>query len=248
MGDDESYQYAVYTYTTLNGVIETKTKAVSKVQLSYDMMQLSRSVSFAYGRRKTAETAPGNDGILGTSDDIRSTFLFDYRGRPVCAYTSDSEEEIIYGATSAVYNNYPDGDRRNHTIASDAAGGLAAVNLVKNGLLDSTSSWSGSVSGSYSSAADTARAFAGTGSLRITGQGTGSYSRSQTVYLTPGTYTFSAYLYLNNVQSVSTGGGAFLELDGEKSRVYTGTSNAAIQGGWRGCMSRRPSARPETTA
>ena len=52
------------------------------------------------------------------------------------------------------------------------------------------------------------------------------------VYLTPGTYTFSAYLYLNNVQSVSTGGGAFLELDGEKSRVYTGTSNAAIQGGW----------------
>ena len=232
VGDDESYQYAVYTYTTLNGVIETKTKAVSKVQLSYDMMQLSRSVSFAYGRRKTAETAPGNDGILGTSDDIRSTFLFDYRGRPVCAYTSDSEEEIIYGATSAVYNNYPDGDRRNHTIASDAAGGLAAVNLVKNGLLDSTSSWSGSVSGSYSSAADTARAFAGTGSLRITGQGTGSYSRSQTVYLTPGTYTFSAYLYLNNVQSVSTGGGAFLELDGEKSRVYTGTSNAAIQGGW----------------
>lgn len=147
VGDDESYQYAVYTYTTLNGVIETKTKAVSKVQLSYDMMQLSRSVSFAYGRRKTAETAPGNDGILGTSDDIRSTFLFDYRGRPVCAYTSDSEEEIIYGATSAVYNNYPDGDRRNHTIASDAAGGLAAVNLVKNGLLDSTSSWSGSVSG-----------------------------------------------------------------------------------------------------
>ena len=50
MGDDESYQYAVYTYTTLNGVIETKTKAVSKVQLSYDMMQLSRSVSFAYGQ------------------------------------------------------------------------------------------------------------------------------------------------------------------------------------------------------
>ena len=37
------------------------------------------------------------------------------RQRPVCAYTSDSEEEIIYGATSAVYNNYPDGDRRNHT-------------------------------------------------------------------------------------------------------------------------------------
>ena len=231
-GDDESYQYAVYTYTTRNAASATETRAVASAALSYDMMDTGRSVRFAYGERRTTETAPGNDGRIGTSDDLRTVYLFDYRGRPVCAYTSDSEEEIIYGATSAVYNNYPDGDRRNHTIQSDAVGGLAAVNLVKNGLLDSTSYWSGSVSGSYSSAADTARAFAGTGSLRITGSGTGSYSRTQSVYLTPGTYTFSAYLYLNNVRSVSTGGGAFLELDGEKSRVCTGTSDANVQDGW----------------
>ena len=231
-GDDESYQYAVYTYTTRNAASATETRAVASAALSYDMMDTGRSVRFAYGERRTTETAPGNDGRIGTSDDLRTVYLFDYRGRPVCAYTSDSEEEIIYGATSAVYNNYPDGDRRNHTIQSDAVGGLAAVNLVKNGLLDSTSYWSGSVSGSYSSAADTARAFAGTGSLRITGSGSGSYSRTQSVYLTPGTYTFSAYLYLNNVRSVSTGGGAFLELDGEKSRVCTGTSDANVQDGW----------------
>ena len=231
-GDDESYQYAVYTYTTRNAASATETRAVASAALSYDMMDTGRSVRFTYGERRTTETAPGNDGRIGTSDDLRTVYLFDYRGRPVCAYTSDSEEEIIYGATSAVYNNYPDGDRRNHTIQSDAVGGLAAVNLVKNGLLDSTSYWSGSVSGSYSSAADTARAFAGTGSLRITGSGTGSYSRTQSVYLTPGTYTFSAYLYLNNVRSVSTGGGAFLELDGEKSRVCTGTSDANVQDGW----------------
>ena len=231
-GDDESYQYAVYTYTTRNAASATETRAVASAALSYDMMDTGRSVRFAYGERRTTETAPGNDGRIGTSDDLRTVYLFDYRGRPVCAYTSDSEEEIIYGATSAVYNNYPDGDRRNHTIQSDAVGGLAAVNLVKNGLLDSTSYWSGSVSGSYSSAADTARAFAGTGSLRITGSGAGSYSRTQSVYLTPGTYTFSAYLYLNNVRSVSTGGGAFLELDGEKSRVCTGTSDANVQDGW----------------
>ena len=231
-GDDESYQYAVYTYTTRNAASATETRAVASAALSYDMMDTGRSVRFTYGERRTTETAPGNDGRIGTSDDLRTVYLFDYRGRPVCAYTSDSEEEIIYGATSAVYNNYPDGDRRNHTIQSDAVGGLAAVNLVKNGLLDSTSYWSGSVSGSYSSAADTARAFAGTGSLRITGSGAGSYSRTQSVYLTPGTYTFSAYLYLNNVRSVSTGGGAFLELDGEKSRVCTGTSDANVQDGW----------------
>ena len=230
--NSESNQYAEYAYITLNGVIETKTQAVSDIGFSYNLTQPGQSVSFEYGRRRTTETAPGNDGVIGTADDVCTTYLFDDRGRPVCAYITDPNSEVIYAATSAVYNNYPDGDRRNNTVASDAAGGLAALNLVKNGLLDSTSSWSGSYSGSYSSAADTAKAFAGTGSLRITGQGTGSYSRAQTVYLTPGTYTFSAYLYLDDVQPVSEGGGAFLELDGEKSRVYTGTSDQSVRRGW----------------
>ena len=230
--NSESNQYAEYAYITLNGVIETKTQAVSDIGFSYNLTQPGQSVSFEYGRRRTTETAPGNDGVIGTSDDVCTTYLFDDHGRPVCAYITDPDSEVIYAATSAVYNNYPDGDRRNNTVASDAAGGLAALNLVKNGLLDSTSSWSGSYSGSYSSAADTAKAFAGTGSLRITGQGTGSYSRAQTVYLTPGTYTFSAYLYLDDVQPVSGGGGAFLELDGEKSRVYTGISDQSVQRGW----------------
>lgn len=71
-----------------------------------------RSVRFTYGERRTTETAPGNDGASARRTTWRTVYLFDYRGRPVCAYTSDSEEEIIYGATSAVYNNYPDGDRR----------------------------------------------------------------------------------------------------------------------------------------
>ena len=74
----------------------------------------------------------GNDRVPNNSDDILTTYSFDYAGRTACASSTDTIGRTL-GASNAVYTSTGSTDKTNNRTLRSASIGVAAMGLVKNG-------------------------------------------------------------------------------------------------------------------
>ena len=88
---------------------------------------------------KTTYTDWGIDRTHNTADDISTTYLFDYAGRTVNAFSTDADGAIL-GASNAVYTGAGNTDKANNRTLRSAGIGMAGVSMVRNGGFESTAS------------------------------------------------------------------------------------------------------------
>ena len=88
---------------------------------------------------RTVYTDWGNDRIASTSDDIITTYLFDYAGRTVNAFTTDTSG-AIRGASNAIHSGTGDTNKANNRTLRSAGIGMAAMPVVRNGGFEFTGS------------------------------------------------------------------------------------------------------------
>ena len=74
----------------------------------------------------------GNDRIENNTDDILTTYLFDYAGRTVNAYTTDAAGAIL-GASNAVHSGTGSTDKQNNRTLRSASAGVAGMQYSRNG-------------------------------------------------------------------------------------------------------------------
>ncbi|MBR4308271.1 MAG: hypothetical protein IKT58_01615, partial [Oscillospiraceae bacterium] len=146
----------------------------------------------------------GEDLTEGTEDDIRLELIFDNVGRTVCQYATDGKIKEILGTTSLAYTTNQGTSKANNKILSSGASGMTAVNLLKDGSVETDGIWT-----NRSTANATAQRQSGTNgetvhngqyalSLTVSeGAGTSHYAAitHSGISLTAGeTYTLSAYV------------------------------------------------------
>jgi len=172
------------------------------------------SYEFIYQNQHTIVQSRGGDDVYGTSDDLLTHYIFDARCREVAAYTTDLTQQKIYSVSSAGYL----ADTSQITSVMDHKG--VPRNLLTNGSFEKVGGWIlsdtdriGYVNASAENAVPVNRIYNGHASLRmfLTGQ-TGTLSATQHILLSPGTYTFTAYVRvsdeLNTSLSLSVSGTA----------------------------------------
>ncbi len=196
-----------------------------------------QKVGFSYGNKRTVERNSGLDDVYGNSDDLKNIYLFDNFGRTVCAYTTDADGKEIYGASNAEYNDNlaTASPRKNNTLEKSASAGKFIENLVPNSSFENTDAWTiASTATGYSGEIVNTAAYLGLKSVKLTSTAaTGKVNCYKTITVEPGeTYTLSAYLKTESiVASDAAISGAFIQL-GNRSEVYTGSTNTNIQSGW----------------
>ncbi len=130
----------------------------------------------------------GSDRTENTSDDIYTSYLFDYLGRTVNAYSTDANGDLL-GATNAVYTQNDKTDRRNNRTRVISSMGGSGVELLLNADLEGSGGW-GLPSGS---SITTEESHGGSYSIKINGSWDSSLRDAyQIVSLngTPGTDTY----------------------------------------------------------
>ncbi len=96
---DELQDYSVeYTTNYYTGKINTVRE--------YGRSQTQgQSISITYYRGYTEVKTSGSDDVLGTSDDLRTSYTFDAWGRLVSSYTTNLDSSEVYGGTTVVYES-----------------------------------------------------------------------------------------------------------------------------------------------
>lgn len=165
----------------------------------------------------TVYTSAGNDNNFDTSDDQISTYTFDYSGHTVNVCTKDVQGNVLGVDTGA----YKSKSAKNSLTASATSGKQAYSEIVNGGIevAGATSidinSWN--VSGSTTNGSVSAtnkQAHNGDRSIALSGESTdNSYVRAYAAgrTLSPGTYTFSAYVKTTDVKKFGKDGGVFLQ-------------------------------------
>ena len=201
------------------------------------------------GDRQTTYRDYGANRTKDTTDDLFTTYSFDYSGRTVNASTTDSGGNLV-GATNAVYTANSSSDRGravNNRMTQTASIGAAARNLAAYSGFESSGGWTiynvGSAEDGY------AAAITGTGKTRTGAKAFKTWVKSgvtQTVgiyrtsyALTKGkTYTLSAWVNTTEADtSALASGGIVLKVKrGAEEYLAEGLVNyktgSGINGGW----------------
>ena len=176
----------------------------------------------------TVYTSAGNDNNFDTSDDQISTYTFDYSGHTVNVCTKDVQGNVLGVDTGA----YKSKSAKNSLTASATSGKQAYSEIVNGGIevAGATSidinSWN--VSGSTTNGSVSAtnkQAHNGDRSIALSGESTdNSYVRAYAAgrTLSPGTYTFSAYVKTTDVKKFGKDGGVFLQFHTGSKSFSTG--------------------------
>lgn len=165
----------------------------------------------------TVYTSAGNDNNFDTSDDQISTYTFDYSGHTVNVCTKDVQGNVLGVDTGA----YKSKSAKNSLTASATSGKQAYSEIVNGGIevagATSIDINSRNVSGSTTNGSVSAtnkQAHNGDRSIALSGESTdNSYVRAYAAgrTLSPGTYTFSAYVKTTDVKKFGKDGGVFLQ-------------------------------------
>ncbi|MBR6783658.1 MAG: RHS repeat protein, partial [Clostridia bacterium] len=194
-----------------------------------------QTVGFEYEDKLFTVRTSGRDDIYGSggdNDDIFTHTLFDDYGSAICSYSQFVNGYDVLGASYAEYMPYEAAAETNYKIKTSAVKGITNNNLLYNPNCEPSSAWTKTVGGDgYTASFTTDAKYFGTGALKLasTEGGVGFASYTDSVYLTAGTYTLSAYVKLVNVQS--TNGGFYLRCV-NSGDYKTGTTNTAIDNGW----------------
>ena len=187
----------------------------------------------------------GNDRTANTTDDILTTYLFDYAGRTVNAYSADSSGRLL-GASNAVYSGTGNTDKKNNRTLRSAGIGMAGMNLIQNGSFEAasgSSAWTPVIPEGSS-----CNAVVKTGELTRTGEkafktwvdasatGPTGASRSLGILNAGASYTFSVYVNTSRSRSFGTKGIYLKVLDSWGaywlSEYLNYKTEATIDGGW----------------
>lgn len=141
-----------------------------------------------------------------TADDLTTTYKFDYKGRVITAYTKDQQGQV-YGSSNYVYNDMNTSTdasvKTNNTLSSVTQSSYNSVNLLNNPDFEYSSS-----SATYWTTDSTCSIvtlesdkIANKNQLRIQRGAAGTSTLKQSVYLNPGTYTFSISVKLGEIEA-----------------------------------------------
>ena len=198
---------AQYTYDSA-GLLTSVTNQLSKYKLEYSYTgakvteitewtltdndaMYGQQVSFVYGTSSTVIRTSGNDDMLGTADDLLTTYSFDSEGRTVSCYTTDVTRTQIYGASNGQYVG-EDNEKAKNSLKSSVQTTQHSSNYLLNGSFeDGLDYWTSS--GSNVSVLSNG-GYAGVSYVRLSSHvdNTTSYIY-QDVALDAGEYTLSLY-------------------------------------------------------
>ena len=176
-----------------------------------------------------------------SSDDILTYYTFDYAGRSVNAYTTDTNQHIL-GASNAVYSGVGSTDKANNRTLRTAQTGVAAMNELRNyGFESAAPAWSftgaNGTDTNILSKAENPRTGANAckGWIRPEKSNTIAAYRSIDTLQANVTYTLSAYVNTTQCTSFS-GQGVYLQVSGngitQKSNCINYQTSSTIDGGW----------------
>ena len=220
---------------TENG--ETKTKELARY--SYSGLRLTGmqdvesdyGLEFAYTNGKVSHIQEKAGGITGTQKtasyisgkktsyrnletNLCTHYLFDYEGRTVNAYSTYGDENVVLGATNALYHEKEDQlDKSANRITQTASIGKAAQQRMKNGGMEETTvAWAPHGGGEVIYSPEKART--GNYVFRGTLADSSNYADNHILseVLTAGkTYTFSAYVNTIALENI-TGTGVYAQV------------------------------------
>ena len=161
------------------------------------------------------------DDTSEPADDILTFCLFDYAGRTINSYTTDSTKTKMYGAASSEYTVNSGTSPKNNRLLSSTVIGVTAVNLIQDGGIENSTALTGitDTAGYWHSSTRSplgwlnkkcasivnTNAHTGLQSLKLESSGVQTVEASQNLTgLTPdGYYTASAYV---NTSELTVGG------------------------------------------
>ena len=168
-----------------------------------------------------------------TSDDLITTYVFDYAGRSISSYTTDLNKTVLYGASNGQYVGEENENAKNNLKSSVQTVQHSSNYLLNGGFEQSNGSsgaqyWtaaSGSVARAYSLGVNDSMA------LKLTAGGSVSYSEAyQEVYLPQGKYTLSAKVKTTNVSDIQVY--LYVESDYQEFDTYVPTNEKNASNGY----------------
>lgn len=181
----------------------------------------------------------GPDRQLNTADDIVSHSVLDYFGRTTSSYATNSDETLVYGASSTAYSQNNGTDATNNRALISCTTGVQSVNLLKypsieNMVYIGSTPWTYSGGGSCGVSFEKART--GYRSMKITRAAADSTSVfAQTVNgLDADTwYVVSAYINTSSVTSFGNGDVTVKALgDSTYDGNYINWDTSSVSDGW----------------
>jgi len=213
-----------------------------------------QQMSMDYSKyNETVFKTAGKDDVFGNDDDLITTYQFDDMGR-TDSVKEDTVENSSLGAAKYNYTTTSTTNTKsNNKLQSQLSLNRSTRNYVTNGDMEASSSWT-SVQWvddcTFATSFATDQSYYGNKSLKmsvtsVTGDGRGrSYQDFSSSELVPGgTYTLSAYVKTSGITGTDSGkygamlGAYSFTTSGDDVSTYsdyiTGTTNTAINNGWR---------------
>ena len=182
---------------------------------------VGQGICLSYGTESTVIRTSGTDDILMTSDDLLTTYGFDYYGRSVSCYTTDLNQTVLYGASNGQYVGEENENAKNN-LKSSVQTLQHSSNYLLNGGFENSN---GSTGAQYWTAAsgNVARVPSmgvnESAALRLIAGGSVSYSEAvQEVYLPQGRYTLSAQVRTSNASDMQVY--LYVESDYQEFETY----------------------------
>ncbi len=246
--DGQSLGYSLYNYN-VNGLLTDTYDSVTGYKLNYTYTAYNgnqrvtsvtesvnntngQTVGFEYGDKTFTVRTSGKDDAYGTSDDLLTTYVFDDHGKATSAYSTDIQGNEVFGASYAEFYQTLPGNEKNNKIKTSAVKGITHQNYFVDGNLETATGWSKDTLLGGSATYTSESTLFGNKAMKLAttdAEGHAMYFRFFNIP-EPGTYTLSAYVKTVNV----TGdGGLSVNLDGTSSETVRGTTNTAIDNGWR---------------
>lgn len=210
---------AQYTYNS-SGLLLTATNNLSQYKISYGYDSakrvtsvaeyatatngLGQQISLSYGTSSTVIRTSGTDDVFNTSDDLITTYGFDYAGRTVSCYTTDLDRTQIYGASNGQYVGEENENAKNN-LKSSVQTTQQSSNYLLNGDFEETSTSSipyWTKSGNVTGGSGIVYADHSCATFTVNSSTTSS-SIYQYVYLDKGDYSLSMYINTHESQNVS---------------------------------------------
>ena len=164
---------------------------VSAVQEYAPDNTAGQRIELSYSDDYTVLKASGKDDILGTSDDVLTTYIFDHFGRVINAYSHNLDRTEIYGVSSGEYEaeNAPNKLK----VSSQSVGSNSANYLLDGSFEDGLYYWNYNADGAndvYSTAITSLRKL-NEKALCFPIAGLSNETIKQYVKLLPGSYSLS---------------------------------------------------------
>lgn len=202
--DNEALYSISYSYNSNTGKIAGFSEAVNGISGG------SVSVDNSQNGVKTYRSS-GPDMTLNTNDDLLTTCVFDYWGRTINSYTTNVEQDSLYGVSAAKYTANSGTSAKNNRLLVSSTAGVQYPNMLADPGAESmssigtgTSPWNATGTASV----ETGTKRTGAKALKLTGNG--SIKQSVTGLDAGAWYVLSAYVYIGDTTSFTTGGGVYM--------------------------------------